>query len=222
VGAATVGRGRHEIVCTVRFRRILSLLTLVAVAAATLTACQTKLGQAASVNGVILSDSDLGTYLQPGAGPYTDSSQQRVVPKILILTTWIRTQLIDAAIAEHGGTATPAELNAANSAVQAANSIGQAEKAYAKYGYTNKFGDLLFDQTVRIVVLVERLAKNSDPAKALQLLSSGQANNAIGSTIVATHAPVEVSPRYGVWAPRSLSVNGSGKAGAPDFVIGSS
>lgn len=204
-----------------RFRRTVTVLALAVLALSSLTACQTKIGQAASVNGVVLSDSDLGSYLRPGTGPYTDSSNQPVVPKILILTTWIRTQLINAAIAEHGGAATTTELNAANSAVQSGNTIGQAEKAYAKYGYTNKFGDLLFDQTVRIVVLVERLSKTNDPSKALQLLSSGQANNAIGSTIVAAHAPVEVSPRYGVWVPRSLSVNGSGRAGAPAFVIGS-
>ena len=201
-------------------RRILTAITLAVLAMTALSACQTKVGQAAAANGATLSDSDLNSYLQPGAGPYTDSSNQRVVPKILILTTWIRTQLLNAAIAAHGGAATTSELNAANSAVQAGNSIDQAEKTYAKYGYTNKFGDLLFDQTVRIVVLVERLSRNSDPTRALQLLSSGQANNAIGSTIVATKAPVEVSPRYGVWDLRSLSVNGSGKAGAPDFVIG--
>jgi hypothetical protein len=206
----------------VRFRRTLTVLALAVLALSTLTACRTKIGQAASVNGVTFSDSDLGSYLRPGAGPYT-ASNQRVVPKILILTTWIRTQLIDAAIAKRGGNVTPAELNAANAVVQTGGSVDQAEKAYSKYGYTNKFGDLLFDQTARIVVLVERLSKNSDPTKALQLLrTSQQVNTAIGSVIVALHAPVEVSPRYGVWVERSLSVNGSGKAGAPGFVIGSS
>jgi hypothetical protein len=185
-----------------------------------LSACQTKVGQAASANGATLSDSDLSSYLQPGAGPYTDSSHQRVVPKILILTTWIRTQLLNAAITAHGGAPTTTELNAANSSVQAGNSIDQAEKAYAKYGYTNKFGDLLFDQTVRIVVLVERLSHNSNPDKALQLLSSGQLGNTIGTAIQQTTAPVDVSPRYGKWEVRSLSVDGSAKAGTPDFVIG--
>ena len=81
-----------------RFRRALTVLVLAVLALGTLTACRTKIGQAASVNGVSFSDSDLGSYLRPGAGPYT-ASNQRVVPKVLILTTWIRTQLIDAAIA---------------------------------------------------------------------------------------------------------------------------
>src|SRR6476659_2012173 len=185
----------HEILSGVRFRRILTAITLAVLAMGALSACETKVGQAAAANGATLSDSDLSSYLQAGTGPYTDSSGQRVVPKILVLTTWIRTQLLNAAIAAHGGAATTGELNAANSAVQATNSIDQAEKAYARYGYTNKFGDLLFDQTVRIVVLVERLSKTNDPAKALQFLTSGQANNAIGSTIVATHTPVDLSPR---------------------------
>jgi hypothetical protein len=212
--------GAHEILTGVKCRRILTALTLAVLAMGALSACQTKVGQAAAANGATLSDSDLSSYLEPGTGPYTDSSGQHVVPKILILTTWIRTQLLNAAIAAHGGAATSSELNAANSAVQAGNSIDQAEKAYAKYGYTNKFGDLLFDQTVRLVVLVERLSKTNDPTKALQLLSGGQAGNAIGSTIVATHTPVEVSPRYGEWDARSLAVDGSAKAGVPDFVTG--
>ena len=64
------------------------------------------------------------------------------------------------------------------------------------------------------MVLVERLSRNSDPAKALQLLrSSQQVNTAIGSVIVATHAAVEVSPRYGVWVERSLSVDRIGQGG---------
>ncbi len=214
------GAQAHEILNGVRCRRILTAITLAVLAMGALSACQTKVGQAAAANGATLSDSDVTSYLQAGTGPYKDSSGQRVVPKILVLTTWIRTQLLNAAIAAHGGAATTSELNAANSAVQAGNSIDQAEKAYAKYGYTNKFGDLLFDQTVRLVVLVERLSKTHNPTKALQLLSSGQAGNAIGSTIAATKTPVDVSPRYGTWDARSLAVNGSSKAGQPEFVIG--
>ena len=217
---ARIPQRPHEILSVVRFRRILTAVVLAVLAMGGLSACQTKVGQAAATNGATLSDSDLTSYLKAGTGPYTDSSGQRVVPKVLVLTTWIRTQLLNAAIAAHGGEATTSELNAANSAVQAGNSIDQAEKAYAKYGYTNKYGDLLFDQTVRLVVLVERLAKTDDPTKALQLLSSGQAGNTIGATILATKTPVDLSPRYGTWDARSLSVNGSTKAGQPDFVIG--
>ena len=68
-----------------------------------LSACQTKVGQAAAANGATLSDSDLTSYLEPGPARTPTRPGQQVVPKILILTTWIRTQLLDAAIAAHGG-----------------------------------------------------------------------------------------------------------------------
>jgi predicted small secreted protein len=218
---ARTGPKVHEILCTVRFRRILAVLTLVVLAASTLTACETKVGQAAAVGGATLSDSALADFVQPGATPYTDQSGTQVVPKLNALTTWVRNELINKAIEAHGGPATTDELNAARSVINDSGVPDQAVKANRGNGYAPGFFDELTRQYVLLTVLIERLAKTSDAAKAFNLLQSGQANNAFVSAIVATKTKVDISPRYGTWDPKTLGVASFAKypgAGAPPFV----
>jgi hypothetical protein len=207
----------------VRCRRILTAITLAVLAMGGLSACQTKIGQAAAVGKVTLSDSDLTSYLKPGTGPYTpQGSSQQVVPKVLVLTTWVRTQLLNSAIGDRGGPATTAELNGARAAVQTQSPVQQAEESYARYGFENKFGDLLFDETVRLVVLVQRLAKGITATQALQVLQGSQGsqvNNAIGSAIAKANKAVQISPRYGKWDARSVALSAK-KSGAPDLTSG--
>ena len=212
---------RREIVSTVRFRRALTVLTLAVLAASTLTACQTKIGQAADVAGTTLSDSALSELVKPGATPYTDQSGAQVVPKLNALTTWVRNELLKATIATKGGPVTTDELNAARNVVIDSGVPTQAAKANHGYGYAPGFFDLLTEQYTLLVVLIERLAHTSDAAKAFNLLQSGQANNAFASAIVAAKTKVDISPRYGTWDPSVLAVSSFAKhphAGAPEFV----
>jgi hypothetical protein len=203
----------------VKARRILTALTLAVLALAALTACKSKVGQAAAVDDTTITDNGVSSYVEPGTTPYNDSNGQRVVPKLLVLTTWVRTQLLNEAIANKGGDPSTGELNQARAAVQTTGTIEQAEQAYAKLGYKNKFGDLLFDQYTRLVLLVERLTGTTDAAKAFQLLQSNQAANiAVSNAIRKTNAHVDISPRYGTWDPSTLSVSSQASSGAPPFV----
>ncbi len=202
-------------------RRILTLVTIAVLAASTLTACRTKIGQAAEVAGATLSDSTLAGYVQPGAKPYTDQSNTLVIPKLNALTTWVRNELITAAIASKGGSPTTNELNAARSVIVDAGVPAQAAKANKSNGYASGFFTLLTDQYTLLTVLIERLAHTSDAAKAFNLLQSGQANQGFVSAIVATKTKVEISPRYGTWDASTLGVTSVAKdpaAGAPPFV----
>ncbi len=142
---------RHEILCVVRFRRLLSAVTLLAVALGGLTACQTKVGQAVAVGGQTLSDSSLSGYVEPGASPYVDQQNAQVVPKLNALTNWVRNRLIEAAIAAHGGAVTTQELNNAKAVVVQAGLPKQIEQANRSHGYTSKFYDLLTEQYALLV-----------------------------------------------------------------------
>ena len=201
-----------------RFRRLLSAVTVLAIALCGLTACQTKVGQAAAVNGQTLSDSALTGYVEPGASPYVDQQNQQVVPKLNVLTTWIRNRLLEATIAEHGGPATTQELNNAKSVVVQSGLPKQIEKANSSFGYTTKYYDLLTEQYTLLVVLIERLAKTSDAGQAFNLLQSGRANQAFQAAINATKTPVELSKRYGTWDEKTLEVSSDPTAGSPGFV----
>lgn len=202
-----------------RFRRLLSVVTLVAVALSALTACQTKVGQAAQVNGVTLSDSALSDFVLPGASVYSDQqSGTQVVPKLNALTNWTRNELILATIAAHGGPATTQELNNARSVVVQAGLPAQIKKSNSGHGYSDSFFSMLTDQYALLVVLIQRLAKKGTAAQAFNLLESGNANQAFVSAIKATHTKVEISPRYGKWDEQNISVSENPRAGAPDFV----
>ena len=201
-----------------RFRRLLSVVALLAVALSGLTACQTKVGQAAEVNGQTLSDSALSDYVRPGASPYADQQNTQVVPKLNVLTNWVRNRLIEAAIAEHGGAVTTRELNNARAVVVQAGLPKQIEQANRSHGYTNQFFDLLTEQYALLVVLIERLAKTSNAGQAFNVLQSGRANQAFLNAITAAHAPVDLSKRYGTWLENGLHVDTDPTAGAPGFV----
>jgi hypothetical protein len=203
----------------VRFRRLLSVVTLVALALSALTACQTKVGQAAQVDGTSLSDSALSDFVLPGAAPYTDGSGARVVPKINALTNWVRNELVGATIAKHGGVATTQELNNARAVIVGSGLPDQIKKANGGHGYSNSFFSLLTDQYVLLVVLIQRLAKKGTATQAFKVLQSGQANQAFVNAIDATHTPVHISPRYGTWDEKGgLHVSDDPTSGAPDFV----
>jgi hypothetical protein len=211
--------GAHEIVWDVRFRRTLSAATLAVLAAGTLTACQTKVGLAASAAGHRLTDSQLASYVQAGAKPYTDqNSSTPVVPKLFALENWINLELFSAAVEHRGGAATPAELDTARTAILGGRSDSDFEKAYTKLGYTAKLADLILDQGSALVVLVERLAPGLSPQQAISALQSGQAGSLLVKAVNDKKPQVDVSPRYGTWDPSRLALSQDPNAGAPSFV----
>ncbi|MGH8859739.1 MAG: hypothetical protein ACRDVG_00650 [Jatrophihabitantaceae bacterium] len=204
-----------------RCRRALTALTLAVLAVAGLSACQTKIGQAAAVDSHTLSDTDLTGYLKPGTVPYSDpTSRKRVIPKLFVLENWIRVQLLRAAIAHKGGEVTTSELNTVRAALLGDTGLAPPEATYAKLGYTNKLGDLAVEQSSLVVLLVQRLAGGISVAQALQILQrqNQQASAALIRAIGDAHAKVEISPRYGAWDAKALTVSADPGAGAPPFV----
>jgi hypothetical protein len=202
----------------VRCRRILTAIAFAAVSVTALAACDSKIGQAAAVDSHTLTDSNLASYVKPGATPYADQSGSgQVIPKVDALTTWVRNELLIAAITAKGGEPTPAELNAARDTVVGTGLVKQVRQNSSNHGYTEKYNQLLVDQSALLVLLIERVGHLS-PAKALQALENGQANSAIPKSIADARAHIDISPRYGTWDKRTLSVSSDPDSGAPDFV----
>jgi hypothetical protein len=203
----------------VRFRRTVTAATLAVLAMGGLSACETKVGMAASVVGTRLSNSDLSTYVQAGAAPYTDSgSSVTVVPKLFALENWINLQLFTEAVKSKGGAPKSGELATAQTAILGGRSQATFEKLYTKMGYTKKLADLILQQGATLVVLVERLAPTLSATQAISALQSGQANATIVKTVNAKKPEVIVSPRYGKWDSAQLALSADPNAGAPGFV----
>jgi hypothetical protein len=210
--------GAHEILDGVRFRRTLTAASLAALAMTGLSACQTKIGLAASASGHRLSDSDLAKYIKPGAAPYADqSSGAKVTPKLYALENWIDDQLFTDAVTKHGGAPTAQDVTAAKSAVLGSRTSEDYTTFYGGLGYTPSFSDLIINQSTMLVVLVERLGK-VNATDAIKILQSGQASAPLLKAVTATKPQVTVSPRYGAWDPAHLSLSADPGAGTPGFV----
>jgi hypothetical protein len=200
---------------------MLTVATLAALAMGGLSACQTKIGMAASAGQHRLSDSDLAGYVQAGAAQYTDqNSSTPVVPKLFALENWINLQLFSDAVASKGGAPKAGELATAGTAVLGGRSKGAFEKVYTKLGYTKRLADLILQQGSTLIVLVERLAPGLTAAQAISALQNGQANTTIIKTVDATKSKVIVSPRYGAWDQANLALSTAANSGLPSFVQG--
>lgn len=208
----------HEILTYVRVRKLgaaaAAVLTMVG-----LSACETKVGQAAVVQGHRLSDSNLSNYVRSGAKPYTDSSTNAsVYPKLYALESWVDDQLFERAVESKGGRVTSAELTATRSVVLGTETSDALVASFAKRGYTEQFVMLAIHEQQMIVLVLKRLAPKATYAQILSALQNGQANGALLSAVQKAKSAVSVSPRYGKWDPKTLSLTDSRGAGPPSFI----
>jgi hypothetical protein len=200
-------------------RRALTVAVIAVLAMGGLSACQTKVGLAASAAGHRLSDTDLNSYIKAGAAPYTEQgASTATVPKVFALGNWINLELFTAAVGSKGGPPKSTELAAARTAILGGRSVATFQKLYTARGYTKKFGDLILQQGATLIVLIERIAPGITTAEAISALQSGQANAELIKTVNAKKPKVEVSRRYGTWEPKNLALSTEPAAGLPSFV----
>jgi hypothetical protein len=203
----------------VRVRKLTAVAALAGLAFAVggLTACDSKVGQAAIVGGHKISESDLGGYVTP-AGPSpsvlaaASAAHQHVYPKTEVVQLLVQQQIFERVLAKHGGVPSEGELaklhdQAASTFLGTQLTGAQLDSYLAKqqgsYGYSSKYAHLL----LRTVELEGALAVKLQ-AKALSDLTSA---------IDKQHITVQVNPRYGKWAPSTLSL-GSPDSNVPNFL----
>ncbi len=199
-------------------RRILSALALAALTAAGLSACTTKVGAAAIVDGYRISDSDVAGYVAL-AGPTdavkqaADQQGQRIEPKVQALSTLIQAQVFTAVLKGTSGVPTDAQLAAQHDeavqrllgAAAGGDKFDQQLITQARsYGFTKKFAGLV----VRTAELENELVNQIKASSLADIVAF------IGKHPVS----VNVSKRYGTWTPSSLSLSDDPAAGLPGFV----
>ena len=199
---------------------MLSLAAAAILATVALTGCQTKVGLAASVNGTELTDSDLSSYVQPGAKSFQTNSGATIVQKTFALQTWLVAQNYAAAIEANGGRATAAEDAAARAVELGSHQLSEVEAQFTPYGFTAKMGDLQLFELTRQVILAQRLlGKDASPQQAIAALQSSRITSTRLHHVIQKAAPkVTVSPRYGTWSTNDLSLRSQPRDGLPTFV----
>lgn len=203
-----------------RARRTLSLIAAAVLATVALAGCQTKVGLAAAVNDVQLTNSALESYVRPGAKPFQTNSGATIVQKTFALQTWLVSQNYAAAIEAHGGPVTAAEDSAARAVELGTHQLSEVEAQFTPYGFTAKMGDLqLFELTQQVILTQRLLGNGATPRQAIAALQ----NNRISATrihrAVRDAAPkVIVSPRYGTWSAENLALRSQPRDGLPTFI----
>jgi hypothetical protein len=182
-----------------------------------LTACNTKVGQAAIVGDHRISESDLGHYVEPAGASSSvlaaaSAAGQHVYPKTEVVQLLVQRELFERVLAKNGGIPGSGELATLHDQA-AATFLGtqltgaQLDKYLAttqgQYGYSSKYDDLLL-RTVEL-----------EAALAVKLRA--QSLEDLTAAVNKLKIKVQVNPRYGKWAPATLSVGGP-STDVPDFL----
>lgn len=182
-----------------------------------LSACDSKVGQAAIVGGHRISESDLSGFVT-SAGPSAKvlsaakAAGQGVYPKTEVIQVLIQQQLFERTLAKNGGVPSAGELATLHDRA-AATFLGTQltgtklddylQTTQSSYGYAGKYARTL----LRTVELEAALAV---AVKASSLADVSKAVNKL-------QLDVSVNPRYGKWQPTTLTLGGPSSS-VPDFL----
>ncbi|SDI99899.1 hypothetical protein SAMN05444157_1203 [Frankineae bacterium MT45] len=162
----------------------------------TMTACQTKVGAAATVSGDRIESTDVSRYVG-SASPSPAAAGAAAPPsvsdrRVLVLNTLVGQKLYDDALKANGGPATAAELSAARQQALSGETESDVTAKVVAAGYDASFEPVYLDMLSTEVAFVTRqkITTQSELDAALNKLK----------------IPVEVSGRYGSWSEATHTV----------------
>lgn len=190
-------------------RKLIAAAALAATALAVgeLTACDTKVGQAAVVDGHRISESDVAKYFTSQAEDFPDQdaagNSTLIVPRVYVLNTLIHERLYAALLAKTpGGSPKPAALTKARAAVLAQSSEADVETQYKQHGYKAALVPVL----IRVQTLLQILSDDAQQGVDVQ------------GIVKKIQFPLSINPRYGTWDVKALRLSTAANAGVPGFV----
>ncbi len=182
--------------------RALLLLPVIAVAGIGLTACDSKAGTAAVVNGTKISESRLNDYLGANPTPIPQSTGASISARLVVLRALVNNVVAPRLLQATGGPASAADLLKIKAQIVAQTSEQQLTAELDKLGLKAAFvKEYLLEQEM-FGVLQGRLASQADLANAAKKAD----------------IKVSVSPRYGTWDATNLGVLDLSKNHLPSFL----
>ena len=188
--------------------RPLTVVAAAVLAALVLAGCSSSnVGQAASVNGQRISESDVSRYLTSKARPVTLSNQNGgstvVAPRAFVVQILVYNRLLHDLLAKTpGGVPTGGELAALEKGVKQGKSAKQVANAQGVVGYSAALHRELVRRFAYAAALQKRQQAGADVNKLAQQLD----------------VTVSVSPRYGRWNAKTLSIDTGPEAAVPPFL----
>jgi hypothetical protein len=194
-------------------RRFLITALAASLAVVGLAGCRTNVGVAARVDGHRITESDVNQYLAAGgvdkklADQASAQGQQITAPRAQVLQVFIQERVFRKVLAAHGVRPSAGDLarvhDKAAAAALSTNLSGTKldaalEKALTSRGLKRSFRSAL----LRVL--------------ELEYLFIKAAGNKAQSELTKAHVSVSVSPRYGAWDPKTLTLGND--AVLPSFV----
>lgn len=187
---------------------MLGAAAVAVLAAATLSACRTNVGNAATIDGHRVSESDVGSYLTPKAQAVAEQDSSggslNVPARSFVLETIIVDRLLARIVdALPGDPPTKGAL----AKIRQQGLAGSSESAVAK-----KSGVIGFTAAFNTVWVHSKILNT--------VLGNAQQQGGIDVRTLAakTRFPVSVNPRYGTWDRATFSLLSGSDAGLPDFL----
>jgi hypothetical protein len=197
--------------------RILTVALVSTLAVAGLAACRTNVGNAATIDGYRISESDVNNYLTP-AGPDPSvvakakaAGQEVASPRSEVMQFLVQEQVFRSTLASLGPVPTAAQLAAlhdeAASVLLQTTLTGDALDKALKDGLpTSGISAKFAPVYLRVQELEYSLIKSQHLTQLTQLVA----------LVKKAGVKVSVSPRYGTWDPKTLALDG--KAVVPSYL----
>ena len=184
--------------------RLLAVLPVLAVASLGLTACDSKAGVAAVVDGHKISETTLSDYAPNTAKPIPANSDGSTIPaKIYVLQVLAQNEVYPLLLTGAGEHAAESDLAAQKTTVLGGSTDQQFTDQLTALGLSAKFEPVFIRNRELIAVIQKKLGTNQAG------LNKGLAQ---------VKDVVSISPRYGSWDTATLSVTNLGKAELPSIL----
>ncbi|MDQ1732767.1 MAG: hypothetical protein QOK10_2926 [Pseudonocardiales bacterium] len=170
--------------------RALAVLPVVAAAGIGLSACDSKVGTAAVVNGDKISERSLNGYVTPNAAPIQGSDGSSTPARQFVLAALVRNAVFQRLLSVTGPVPSAADLTAAKAKVLQGGSEAQLSHSITTSGLDASFTGEYLRQLEYLTILQTRVTTDAQ-------LTEAQKKAAVA---------VSISPRYGSWDPSKLTV----------------
>ena len=183
--------------------RPLAVLPVLLLASLGLVGCDSKAGTAAVVDGHRISEKELSRYLPANARPIQSSDGSTSTPaKKFVLQYLVRNQVFPLVLAAAGAPITEAQLQASKASVLGGTSEADLTQQLVQAGLDKRFEPVLLRNNEMLSLLRAKLTTQKQVDDALAKVKD----------------VVSISPRYGSWDLRSLSVVDLGKKQLPSVL----
>lgn len=184
--------------------RAVAVTAALVVGVSGLTACRTNVGNAATIDGHRVSESDINGYVTDAAQPLKSSDgSQSISPKPFVIDILIQQRLYRKVLAASptGAPSTGQLSTLRRQYLAGATTKATVERLGAK-GYTAAFNSTIVDVQVMGALLTQEQQNGVD----------------VTGLVRKTKFPVKVNPRYGTWNAKALRFEAGTTAGLPAYL----